>query len=312
MLTVQILTLNNEKTIQKCLESVLSLKPEILVVDQGSTDNTVAICEKFHCKVEINSNIKNYSELRNSLIKNNWNLMIHPYEFIATGIDELKDIIKTNINKSFNLKIAQRTTIIREIRLWNKNIKFTNPVYETIKDTAADIDCFVYSTGGKVDFNNYLKIIEEWKESNPLSPDPYYYQAYLALQKKEYKNFENLANYYFFKDAKSMSSIMLRYYLAMIQTYELEELDRATRNILHCIAIKPIMAEFWCLLGDIHYAAKLYNKAIHFYENAIILGSQRVDSDDWPIDVAKYETYPKSILESIDKISKDLKIYRGL
>ena len=48
--SVTIVTLNEEDNIERCLKSV-QWADEVLVVDAGSTDGTVAICESYGCKV---------------------------------------------------------------------------------------------------------------------------------------------------------------------------------------------------------------------------------------------------------------------
>jgi glycosyltransferase involved in cell wall biosynthesis len=49
-LSVTIITKNEEENIKRCLASV-TWADEIVVVDSGSTDKTVEICEKYGCKV---------------------------------------------------------------------------------------------------------------------------------------------------------------------------------------------------------------------------------------------------------------------
>lgn len=49
-LSVVIITKNEEKNIERCLISVL-WADEIVVVDSGSTDNTLEICENYNCKI---------------------------------------------------------------------------------------------------------------------------------------------------------------------------------------------------------------------------------------------------------------------
>ena len=46
-LSALIITLNEERNIKKCLESLVDIVDEIVVVDSYSTDNTKAICNKF-------------------------------------------------------------------------------------------------------------------------------------------------------------------------------------------------------------------------------------------------------------------------
>ena len=50
-LSVVIITLNEEKNIGRCLESVKDIADDIVVVDSGSTDNTIEICHRFKARV---------------------------------------------------------------------------------------------------------------------------------------------------------------------------------------------------------------------------------------------------------------------
>src|SRR5690242_1608591 len=45
--SVAVLTLNEEKDLPRCLESVRGLASEIVVMDSGSTDQTRAVAERF-------------------------------------------------------------------------------------------------------------------------------------------------------------------------------------------------------------------------------------------------------------------------
>ncbi len=50
-LSVVIITLNEEKNIGRCLESVKEIADDIVVVDSGSTDNTETICKSYGARV---------------------------------------------------------------------------------------------------------------------------------------------------------------------------------------------------------------------------------------------------------------------
>jgi glycosyltransferase involved in cell wall biosynthesis len=52
-LSVAIITLNEERNLPRCLESIRELATEIVVVDSNSTDGTRAIAERFGAKFEI-------------------------------------------------------------------------------------------------------------------------------------------------------------------------------------------------------------------------------------------------------------------
>lgn len=51
-ISATIITLNEEVNIERCLKS-LDWVNEIVIVDSGSTDHTIAICEKYNCKIII-------------------------------------------------------------------------------------------------------------------------------------------------------------------------------------------------------------------------------------------------------------------
>lgn len=103
--SVIIITKNEEKNIAECLESV-KWADEIIVVDSGSTDNTVEIAQKFTDKVIFNE-WKGYAEQKSfalQLAKNNWVLSLDADERVT---DNLKiEIINTdeNIADGFNIK----------------------------------------------------------------------------------------------------------------------------------------------------------------------------------------------------------------
>lgn len=309
-LTIQILIKNNADTIERCLNSIANLG-KIIVINVGSTDKTPDICEKMGHKC-LQSNSKDYSQLRNSYLSKSWNLYIHPHEFLVNGQQEIKDIATTIEKQSFLVKIVQGTIVSKEIRLWNKSLQFNNPTYEKVTDPQAldAQEILIYSDQHKMDLEERLEIIKDWKLSRPTAIEPYYYHALTLLLQGKYPEFTVLAEHYLFKDKSSQSSVMLRYYLAMVQAYQLDNFNEAIKNTLTCISFKPKMAEFWCLLGDIHYLLKEHNKATEFYQNAIILGSQRLQSDRWPLDISKYKTHPTNVIENIKKTTSEIKIYR--
>ena len=69
--------------------------------------------------------------------------------------------------------------------------------------------------------------------------------------------------------------------------------------------MKPIMAEYWCVLGDVYYhLAGDYDRAKRFYRNAIILGQKRKEDDMWPVELSKYNTYPEKMIKSCEELLK--------
>lgn len=92
MYSVLILTKNEEANIERCLASVSS--DDIWVLDSGSTDGTIELCQKHNCNVRF-KDFDNYANQRNFGLqfdfKYNWILMLDADE-------ALSEIFKSDIH----------------------------------------------------------------------------------------------------------------------------------------------------------------------------------------------------------------------
>lgn len=85
-LSVTILTKNSEKTLEAALKSIAGIADEIVVVDNGSTDNTLSIAKKFKAKIIKNAWVDDFSQARNVALKNSsmeWIFCLDSDETIA-------------------------------------------------------------------------------------------------------------------------------------------------------------------------------------------------------------------------------------
>ena len=92
-----IITLNEGKNIRRCLEA-LRWCDEIVVVDSGSTDETLEICKEFNCKIH-HKDFTSFGEQKRfavSLVENDWVLNIDADEVVS---ETLKDEIFSELNK---------------------------------------------------------------------------------------------------------------------------------------------------------------------------------------------------------------------
>lgn len=90
------ITFNEERIIEKCLKSLL-WADEIIVVDSGSTDATLAICEKYGAQI-FHNDFKGFGEQKQYALektKNNWVLNIDADEILSDDlVEEIKGILK--------------------------------------------------------------------------------------------------------------------------------------------------------------------------------------------------------------------------
>lgn len=150
MLSVTIITLDEEKDLPKCLESVKDLADEVVVVDSGSTDKTVEIARKFGAEVFVRS-FDNYSNQKNfaaDMAKGDWILSIDADEEIEAALaSEIKLKLRDLKNGINGFSIPRKNIIFgkfirytrwqpeldRHIWLWKKDSgKWVNEVHEEV------------------------------------------------------------------------------------------------------------------------------------------------------------------------------------
>jgi len=108
MISASIITKNEEANIQRCLNS-LKWVDEIVVIDSGSQDQTVAICENFGCKV-IETNWMGFGATKQLGVdssKNDWVLSIDADEEVSDELaKEIQFLISENtcIKNAFSIK----------------------------------------------------------------------------------------------------------------------------------------------------------------------------------------------------------------
>jgi tetratricopeptide (TPR) repeat protein len=196
--------------------------------------------------------------------------------------------------------------------LWNKKIinKFHNPVFESLLDPQASYleESCLYSKPHRVNYEQLLADINHWKKNQSTLAEPYYYQAMLLLSQGKFKEFLSAVDAYLFRKQTGAATVCLKYYAASVYMH-FNDLRKAVYHLMGCIAVRPLMAEYWCLLGDVYYQTNEFKKALAFYENAIVLGRKRSNLDEWPVEISKYKIYPEKMFESCKSMLKDSKDY---
>lgn len=94
LLSIAMIVKNEEKHLEKCLTALLPLKKkleaEIVIVDTGSTDDTVTIAKKFTDKVFIHEWNGNFADMRNKSIQKcigEWIFVVDADEILEDGTD---------------------------------------------------------------------------------------------------------------------------------------------------------------------------------------------------------------------------------
>ena len=302
MLTVQILLRNNKDTIRRTLESVSGIG-RIVVGNLGSDDGSLEVCSSYGAEIVDVSKKRDFSLIRNGLSGEGLNLYLEAWEFLARGKENV-----ISADGPRQVCVISGGTASKETRIWRGKNGFVNPVYETIVDQSAKYDPMIVIVSG--DAPNLeperRELLNKWLESRPTSCEPYYYMACSCLCERKYEKFFLYARKYMAMETNpGVESVLLCYYMAQIELHT-GRLNEASRHIIFCLSVRPMMAEFWCLLGDMLYKQNKFGKARSMYENAIIIGRSRKNYDPYPVEISKYKEYPEKMMKSIDEISEDM------
>jgi glycosyltransferase involved in cell wall biosynthesis len=142
-----IITFNEEKNISRCLDSIVGVADEIIIIDSYSTDNTKAICAKYKVNF-VEAEWLGYSKSKNLGIENS-----HFSYILSLDADEaLSETLKTQIlkEKEKGLKNAYSFNRLsnycgkwirhgdwypdRKMRLWNKEDgEWEGEIHESVK-----------------------------------------------------------------------------------------------------------------------------------------------------------------------------------
>jgi tetratricopeptide (TPR) repeat protein len=289
-LTTHILV--NNENLESVEETLRQLDSPMIVGDLSG--QCELLCKK-HNALYVPLQPKPLNELRNHLIslsKTDWQFYLNPGDIISAGEIDFGE------ENAYNVHCIQNTLITKETRLWKKSsgFKFIKPICESLNQSASKtIPCYLQVNDNTIS----LKRLQEWHKSDPLAVDVQYYLACTYLTMKKYDRFIIHANNYLFRQTSDdIPVILTKYYLALVYLLVKNNYSESLKFIIQCLAAKPTMAEFWCALGDIFVKLNQYSRAVVFYENAILFGSQRTN-DLFPIEILKYKEYPENMIQKI-------------
>lgn len=152
-LSVCLITKNEESTLKRCIDSIKKVADEIIVVDTGSTDNTVNIAKSLRAKVYNYTWNNNFADARNAALDKctkDWIFVIDADEVLERGHDiHLKNLIQNSKFEALYLKLVNmvETVAINEnpiLRLFRNRkeyryiFKFHEEIYSSINKVAGE------------------------------------------------------------------------------------------------------------------------------------------------------------------------------
>ncbi len=172
-LTLSMIVKNEEKYLRECLNSVKDVVDEIVLVDTGSTDNTIKIAEEYDAKVYTFDWVNDFSAARNYALgksTGDWILYLDADERLDNNsVTELKKIISQHslaahycTVKSYDSE-GSRDNSLQYTRLFfnSPGISFNGKVHEQIESSLIDKNYRIISSNVLIHHIGYNVSIDE-------------------------------------------------------------------------------------------------------------------------------------------------------
>ena len=279
---------NEERVLERCLNSVKDFVDEIIIVDTGSTDSTKEIAKKFTDKVYDFEWCYDFAKARNysfSKATKDYIMWLDADDVILEK--DLKKLLKLKQNLSKNVDAVMlkydlnvdengtpmlsfyRERIVRR----NANFRWTGKIHEVIETRGNIVKEDISVTHKKLHVNEpernliiFQKMIKENEELD--ARQTFYYARELYYNKLYHEAIFQFEKFLDMKDAWVENKIS-----ACVDLYNLynqlgnEEL--AINSILNTFKYDVPRAEACCLLGNFFMNKENYTVAMYWYNEAL-------------------------------------------
>lgn len=296
---------NEEEFIERCLKSIHKLVDELIIIDTGSTDQTVEICKIFNASIYSYKWNDHFADARNfglSRASGDWILWLDADEEFETSKSQLMmDIISQTDASMFFMPIInyygdtlpvknEQAYLYHQPRLFRNNlgIQFYNRIHETpnfpeqddLKYTIETLEVPIHHYGyikevtekRKKSQRNFQLLKEEYQKSNH-SPWIEYHLASEFYRNKDYSTaFTHINESILGFLLQGLKPPAILYRLKYGILYETNSIDGAWSSIDKVLLLYPDYVDLHFIKGLILLHKKRYSDALDCFENCLKLG----------------------------------------
>lgn len=286
-LSVCLIVKNEEKCLENCLKSVIKFADEIVVVDTGSVDKTMAIAQKYTDKVSSFIWCDDFSKARNysfSLATSDYIMWIDADDIVlekdAQKIIEFKksaktpDVVMLKYVTAFTDDYKSEFSFYRErIVKRSMGLRWQDPVHEVItpRGQIEYMDISIYhnkKSSGEVNPRNLLIYQKYIAEGNTLSPRQQFYYArelyYNGNIDMAVKAFNK-----FISSGQGWIENNIEACLNLGRCYEIKgDYDKALATLFGSFCMGTPRGEIICEIGNILMTLKRFDEAIIWFRLA--------------------------------------------
>jgi len=258
-LTIQavLIVKDEEKILEKCLESIKDFDLPPVVVDTGSTDNTIEIAKKYTDKIYHFKWVNDFSKARNyakEKCTGDWILSIDADHQLLTPISEVKEVIEKTKSRVLNIKsIMGKNWHYRPVLFKNDpDIFWVGKVHENLnlkaeEDTNIERNCD-YSENHLKDPERNLRILLTMEKT----PRTLFYLGKEYLDLKQYdqavQSFDEYLKVSTWLDEKAEA-----YFYKAKALWQLNQGPKAREAVFEAIKLNPDMKKALLFCSEMHY-----------------------------------------------------------
>lgn len=304
-----VITKNEESNIAACLNSVQRIADEMVVVDTGSSDNTIAIARQCGAIVYSFEWKNDFAAAKNFAIEQaigDWIIFLDADEFFSEESSiyvgqylmqlekQAVDAVMCqliNIDVDYNNRIKDSFATIRIFR--NKpEIRYKNAIHEELIHKSRKLQVAMLTDELKIYHTGYSTNIVERKLQRNLeiilaeiekNGDEKKYYRYLCDCYHGLKEYEKAVKYAKLHIATSETSINSESIVYLKMLYALMQTTASTHTIKqefeNAISIFKDIPDFYAQYANYLFDQKLYAQAILYYQQAIAVYKMRPNTD---------------------------------
>lgn len=298
LLSIGMMIKNEEKHLRECLQSLKfllnNIESELIIIDTGSTDNSVNIAKCFTDKVFFHSWNDNFSEMRNKVISyctGEWVMVIDGDEVLENPT-EIINFIKSKNRKDFNtalLTVKNLTdekdlssfSVLSSPRLFRKDKDFyyegvvhNQPIFKgpIIKLNSSLIHYGYISTDKELMERKFIRTVSLLKKELEREPLNFYYWCQLSVSYSMHNEYDkgmeySIKAYEILKNNGLNSSEYIYVYMQLSYCYLMnKEYKKAIEICLEGINLKSGILDLYFYLAKSQMMTKEYKNAIKNYE----------------------------------------------
>lgn len=307
-LALTMIVKNEENCIKRCLDSVIDIVDEMVIVDTGSTDKTIDICRSYNAQVFNYSWNNNFAEARNfglDKVTQDWVLWLDADEEVARenreqlsnqDLFDNYDALSVPLINFYGEKVDyDEIAQIAQPRFFRNHMgfRFENKIHEWLnissaydQDRVGFLDLKIYHYGylntqveNKQKFLRNVKLLLQELKEEKNHAWTHYYLAMEYYRRNQFKSsFEhvNQSITLFIKEGIIPPPSML-YSLKYSILIRTESWEGAWPGIKSAVRMFPDYVDLKFYMGVILYCKQMYQEALDCFKECIQLGEDNLN-----------------------------------